>query len=71
MGEPVRRADDEAPGLLAGVAVGTWSGLDEVAATWSPKSVVDPSGRPAHRDRWRRATERAAGWYPELSALSF
>jgi glycerol kinase len=58
-------------GLLAGVAVGTWSGLDEVAATWSPRAVIEPSGRPAQRDRWRRATERAGGWYPELSALSF
>jgi glycerol kinase len=58
-------------GLLAGVAVGTWSGLDEVADTWAPRLVVDPSGKPAQRDRWRRATERAAGWYPELSALGF
>jgi glycerol kinase len=58
-------------GLLAGVAVGTWSDLDQVAATWSPRAVVEPSGRPAERDRWRRATARAAGWYPELSALSF
>jgi glycerol kinase len=58
-------------GLLAGMAVGTWSGLDEVADTWSPKAVVEPSGRPAQRQRWRQATERAAAWYPELSALSF
>jgi glycerol kinase len=58
-------------GLLAGLAVGTWSDLDDVARTWSPRVVVDPSDRPADRERWRRATDRAARWYPELSALSF
>jgi glycerol kinase len=58
-------------GFLAGLATGAWKGLDGVAATWSPRAVIEPSGRPAERDRWRRATERAAGWYPELSALQF
>ena len=58
-------------GLLAGVAAGTWSGVDELADIWSPRTVVEPSGRPAQRDRWREATARAAAWYPELSALSF
>jgi glycerol kinase len=58
-------------GLLAGLAVGTWSDLDDAARTWSPRTVVDPSGRPVDRERWRQATERAARWYPELSALSF
>jgi glycerol kinase len=58
-------------GFLAGLAIGTWKDLDDVAATWSPRTVVDPSGRPADRERWRRATERAAQWYPELSALQF
>jgi glycerol kinase len=58
-------------GFLAGLATGTWKDLDDVAATWSPRSVIEPSGRPADRDRWRKATERAAGWYPELSALQF
>ena len=58
-------------GFLAGLATGAWAGLDEVAATWSPRAVIEPSGRPSDRDRWRRATERAGGWYPELSALKF
>jgi glycerol kinase len=58
-------------GLLAGMAVGTWAGPEDVAATWQPRVVVDPSGTPAQRDRWRRATERAGKWYPELSALQF
>jgi len=58
-------------GFLAGLAIGTWGGEDDVAATWSPRAVFEPSGRPAERDRWRRATERAGQWYPELSALTF
>jgi glycerol kinase len=58
-------------GLLAGLATGAWTDLGDVAATWTPRAVVEPSGRPAERDRWRRATERAGQWYPELSALNF
>jgi glycerol kinase len=58
-------------GLLAGMAVGIWSGTEEVAKTWSPRAVVEPSGKENHRERWRQAVERAAAWYPELSAISF
>jgi hypothetical protein len=41
-----------------------------VAAAWKPKAAVDPSG-PTDRERWREARRRAAGWYPDLSALDF
>lgn len=58
-------------GYLAGLAIGTWGDLDEVASAWRPKAVVEPSGRDPHRDRWREATQRAARWYPDLSAISF
>ena len=58
-------------GLLAGLAVGTWKDMDEIAETWRPKQTVEPSGRAADRDRWREATSRAAKWYPDLSALEF
>ena len=58
-------------GFLAGMAVGIWSGPDEVAKTWSPRAVVEPSGKENHRDRWRQAVDRAAAWYPELTAISF
>jgi glycerol kinase len=58
-------------GFLAGLAVGAWKDLADVAATWSPRAVIEPSGRPAERDRWREATARSARWYPELSALEF
>lgn len=58
-------------GLLAGLVTGAWADFDDIAATWKPRDVVEPSGRPANRDRWRTATEKAARWYPELSELAF
>jgi glycerol kinase len=67
---PEREATTLGAGFLAGMAVGTWAGWDDVAATWRPREVVDPAGE-LSRDRWREAVERAAGWEPDLSAISF
>jgi glycerol kinase len=58
-------------GYLAGLAVDTWKDTDEVAASWTPKAVVEPSGRPSDRDRWREATRRAGEWYPDLTNIKF
>jgi glycerol kinase len=58
-------------GYLAGMATGTWSGPDEIAAAWSARAVVEPISRPAGREQWRRAVERVGRWYPELSGISF
>lgn len=58
-------------GYLAGLAAGTWSGTDEVADAWSPRAVIEPSGRDAQRDRWKEAVTRAGRWYPELSGVTF
>jgi glycerol kinase len=55
---------------LAGLAVGTWGGWDDIAAAWSPRVVVEPSGA-ADRARWQDAVGRAGGWYAELSAIDF
>ena len=57
-------------GFLAGLAVGTWSSLDEVGAAWQPSHVVAPAGS-ADRDRWAAAVERSRRWIPDLSALDF
>ena len=52
--------------LLAGLAEGVWSSLDEVAGLWqqeatftprAPESVVD-----SRHATWRRAVDRARGW---------
>jgi glycerol kinase len=67
---PVVEATTLGTAYLAGLAVGTWGGWDDVAASWSPRQVVEP-GEPLDRERWARAVERAAAWIPELSALSF
>mgnify|MGYP001599433539 CR=1 FL=1 len=67
---PVREATTLGAALLAGLAIGTWGGWDDIAATWRPQSTVEP-GDPLDRAQWARAVDRAAGWIPELSDLSF
>jgi glycerol kinase len=56
--------------FLAGLATGTWGSWSDVAATWQPQARVEP-GAPLDRESWRRAVERARGWYPELSGIDF
>ncbi|MEQ1788220.1 MAG: FGGY-family carbohydrate kinase, partial [Acidimicrobiales bacterium] len=67
---PVKEATTLGAAFLAGLAVGTWGGWDDIAATWRPKAVVDPVGV-LDRERWAMACDRAAGWIPELSTLTF
>jgi len=67
---PVREATTLGAAFLAGLAVGTWGGWDDVAGAWNPRPVVEPAG-PLDRDRWQQAVERAKAWFPELSALRF
>jgi glycerol kinase len=51
---------------LAGLAVGYWSGLDEIAAQWQVERVFEPSMAreqvDALRGGWDRAVGRAKGW---------
>ncbi|HEY63199.1 MAG TPA: glycerol kinase GlpK [Caldilineae bacterium] len=51
---------------LAGLAVGVWSGQDEIAAQWQVDREFSPGMSAAERDRlyagWQRAVERARGW---------
>jgi glycerol kinase len=67
---PVLEATTLGAAFLAGLSVGTWAGLDDIAATWRPLRTVEPSG-PAHRERWASAIERASGWYADLSTFDF
>jgi len=71
MGVPVQRpAITETTALgaayLAGLAVGYWSGLDEIAAQWQVDAlfapVMDSEQRDALYAGWQRAVERARGW---------
>jgi glycerol kinase len=54
---------------LAGLAVGYWSGLEDVRHNWAVDRVFEPSMDDARRERllrgWRRAVERARAWEQE------
>ncbi|MDQ1437458.1 MAG: glycerol kinase [Acidimicrobiaceae bacterium] len=67
---PVLEATTLGAAYLAGMAVGVWSDEAEIAASWKPRAVIEPAGRP-DRDRWRQAVARAVHTVPELSALDF
>ena len=68
---PVALSDLEGHVPASGYVLVTEPDTDEVAAAWSPRVVIDPSGRASTRERWRLATERAGHWHPELSAIQF
>ena len=72
---PAADATTLGAGFLAGLAIGTWSGIDDIAATWRPAATVDPvasaTDRAERRTRWADAVERSASWIPELSAIDF
>jgi glycerol kinase len=57
-------------GFLAGLAIGTWTSDDDIAATWAPRAVVEP-GDATDRDAWAAAVGRAEKWIPELSSIDF
>lgn len=67
---PVVEATTLGAAFAAGLAIGTWGGLDDIAATWRPHASIDP-GEPLDRERWADAVNRAAAWFPELSGLDF
>jgi glycerol kinase len=50
----------------AGLAVGFWSGLDEVRALWAEQRRWEPTMIPAERDRlhlrWQQAVQRSLDW---------
>lgn len=71
---PVLEATTLGAAFMAGLAIGTWSGEADIAATWAPRAVIEPSSpadRAARRERWLEARNRAAGTVPELSSLEF
>jgi glycerol kinase len=72
---PVLEATTLGAAYLAGMATGIWADEDDVAASWTPRSVVDPRGsderRAEQRTRWLDARGRSEGTIPELSALDF
>ena len=67
---PEREATTLGAAYAAGLALGVWSGDDEIAATWQPAQVVEPVGS-FDRERWADTLRRAERWFPDLSAISF
>ncbi|HMM47506.1 MAG TPA: glycerol kinase GlpK [Thiobacillaceae bacterium] len=51
---------------LAGLGVGYWSGIEELAAQWKTERVFEPTMDRARAEAllagWRRAVERSKGW---------
>ncbi|HWF17207.1 MAG TPA: FGGY family carbohydrate kinase [Acidimicrobiales bacterium] len=72
---PVLEATTLGAGLLAGLAIGTYSSTDELAATFVPRRIVEPAlddtARTTTRERWLLARAKAEATIPELSGLSF
>jgi glycerol kinase len=72
---PVQEATTLGAGLLAGLAVGTYTTTSELAETFSPRRTVEPqrsdTDRVASRERWLAARHKAEGSLPELSGISF
>ena len=67
---PVTEATTLGAAFLAGLATGTWNGLDDISATWRPRTVVEPAAK-LDRLKWLEARNRVEGWVAELSALDF
>ncbi len=67
---PMREATSRGAALMAGLAAGHHSSVDDLAQTWQPRVRVEPR-RPLDRDRWRDAVDRARRWIPELSGIDF
>lgn len=75
---PVTEATTLGSAFLAGLAMGTWSSLDDIESLWSPSTTVEPDAhtgstqrRQERRHEWSNAVTRAAKWIPELSVLDF
>ncbi len=71
---PTTEATTRGAAFLAGLALGRWSDISDVADLWHPAAVSDPppgAHRERARSRWADALARAGAWHPELSALDF
>jgi glycerol kinase len=72
---PVLEATTLGAAFLAGMAVGTWADERDVAAAWTPRTLVEPAHTTtehvAARERWLDARSRAEGAIPELSGIDF
>ena len=74
-GRPIRVAPETectalGAGYLAGLAIGCWDRWDSVPGLRAPRATVEPRAE-LDRERWRKATQAASNWHPDLSAVAF
>lgn len=53
------------------IGIGAIGSFAELEDRWKPARIVTPSGKPANRERWAEAVNRAAKTLPELSSVDF
>ncbi|MDA0370411.1 MAG: FGGY-family carbohydrate kinase [Actinomycetota bacterium] len=71
---PVTEATTLGAAFLAGLSLGVWGDLADIAHLWRPSSIVEPDpsiDRASWRGEWSEAVTRVEGWIPDLSALDF
>ncbi len=71
---PIVEATTIGAAFLAGVGIGVWPDVGEIAQLWKPARRVEPhtgSDLRIRRSTWADALERAEGWLPDLSTLDF
>ncbi|HEX3796131.1 MAG TPA: FGGY-family carbohydrate kinase [Acidimicrobiales bacterium] len=72
---PVLEATTLGVGLLAGLAIGNYDTMDELADTFTPRRTIQPrtddTTREHARTRWLSARSKAEATIPELSGISF
>ena len=71
---PIVEATTIGAAFLAGVGIGVWPRVGEIAQLWRPARTVEPHtglDRRIRRSTWANALERAEGWLPDLSTLDF
>lgn len=70
---PQKDATTVGAALLAGLEIGTWSGWDDIEASWSPRHTLEPreTDREAARAMWAKAIDASKKWFPDLSAIDF
>ena len=68
---PVVEATTLGAAFAAGLALGTWASLDDIAATWAPTATRRAGCRRSTGSAGPRRCERAGAWFPELSGLDF
>ena len=67
---PVAEATTLGSAFLAGIAVDTWTSIEQATSTAKPAKIVNPTEK-LDRAQWHEAIDRSRGWIASLSSLDF